>query len=183
MWLCLWLVSVICFSTRHYSEIKKTRQRKCCCKYKTGIIIGSNTNHVPFLTIPVVVTSHRCLMQTRCLFHREFHETTTASNYYVKHIVQKQIKWLFSIKSCDTFVCRGAGNALQCNNCVFLNFLLPRSLFQKDLECLDPRGRTPLHLAVTLGHLDCARVLLQEGANVNKQNHNGWTGECAWVLL
>uniref|UniRef100_A0A667YVK8 Ankyrin repeat domain 13B n=1 Tax=Myripristis murdjan TaxID=586833 RepID=A0A667YVK8_9TELE len=44
-----------------------------------------------------------------------------------------------------------------------------------DLESLDPRGRTPLHLAVTLGHLDCARVLLQHGADVSKENRNGWT--------
>lgn len=49
--------------------------------------------------------------------------------------------------------------------------------FKTDLESLDPRGRTPLHLAVTLGHLDCARILLQQGANVNKQNHNGWSGK------
>ncbi|KAM9317520.1 ankyrin repeat domain-containing protein 13B isoform 1-T1 [Pholidichthys leucotaenia] len=46
---------------------------------------------------------------------------------------------------------------------------------QTDLESLDPRGRTPLHLAVTLGHLDCARVLLQHGADVSKENRNGWT--------
>uniref|UniRef100_H3CGR4 Ankyrin repeat domain 13B n=1 Tax=Tetraodon nigroviridis TaxID=99883 RepID=H3CGR4_TETNG len=46
---------------------------------------------------------------------------------------------------------------------------------QMDLESLDPRGRTPLHLAVTLGHLDCARLLLQQGADVSKENHNGWT--------
>ncbi|XP_033952667.1 LOW QUALITY PROTEIN: ankyrin repeat domain-containing protein 13B [Pseudochaenichthys georgianus] len=40
----------------------------------------------------------------------------------------------------------------------------------------DPRGRTPLHLAVTLGHLDCAlRILLQHGADVSKENRNGWT--------
>uniref|UniRef100_A0A3Q2D1E5 Ankyrin repeat domain 13B n=1 Tax=Cyprinodon variegatus TaxID=28743 RepID=A0A3Q2D1E5_CYPVA len=44
-----------------------------------------------------------------------------------------------------------------------------------DLESLDPRGRTPLHLAVTLGHLECARVLLQHGADVSKENRNGWT--------
>ncbi|XP_035811098.2 ankyrin repeat domain-containing protein 13B isoform X1 [Amphiprion ocellaris] len=44
-----------------------------------------------------------------------------------------------------------------------------------DLESLDPRGRTPLHLAVTLGYLDCARVLLQHGADVSKENRNGWT--------
>ncbi|KAM4742074.1 ankyrin repeat domain-containing protein 13B isoform 1-T1 [Anableps anableps] len=46
---------------------------------------------------------------------------------------------------------------------------------QRDLESLDPRGRTPLHLAVTLGHLECARVLLQHGADVSKENRNGWT--------
>uniref|UniRef100_A0A665UPK7 Ankyrin repeat domain-containing protein n=1 Tax=Echeneis naucrates TaxID=173247 RepID=A0A665UPK7_ECHNA len=44
-----------------------------------------------------------------------------------------------------------------------------------DLESLDPRGRTPLHLAVTLGHLECTRVLLQHGADVSKENRNGWT--------
>ncbi|XP_029628490.1 ankyrin repeat domain-containing protein 13B-like [Salmo trutta] len=46
---------------------------------------------------------------------------------------------------------------------------------QVDVETLDPRGRTPLHLAVTLGHLDCARLLLQHGADVSKENRNGWT--------
>lgn len=56
-------------------------------------------------------------------------------------------------------------------------FLLLLLSIQTDLESLDPRGRTPLHLAVTLGHLDCARVLLQHGADVSKENRNGWTGE------
>ncbi|XP_062328427.1 ankyrin repeat domain-containing protein 13B isoform X2 [Osmerus eperlanus] len=46
---------------------------------------------------------------------------------------------------------------------------------QVDLEALDPRGRTPLHMAVTLGHLECARLLLLRGADVSKQNRNGWT--------
>uniref|UniRef100_A0AAR2KNE6 Ankyrin repeat domain-containing protein n=1 Tax=Pygocentrus nattereri TaxID=42514 RepID=A0AAR2KNE6_PYGNA len=46
---------------------------------------------------------------------------------------------------------------------------------QVDLEVLDPRGRTPLHLAVTLGHLESARVLLNYGADVSKENSNGWT--------
>ncbi|KAK3531808.1 hypothetical protein QTP70_029724, partial [Hemibagrus guttatus] len=44
-----------------------------------------------------------------------------------------------------------------------------------DLEVLDPRGRTPLHLAATLSHLECARVLLHYGADVSKENGNGWT--------
>uniref|UniRef100_A0A8C6TPV4 Ankyrin repeat domain 13B n=1 Tax=Neogobius melanostomus TaxID=47308 RepID=A0A8C6TPV4_9GOBI len=46
---------------------------------------------------------------------------------------------------------------------------------QTDLETVDPRGRTPLHLAVTLGYLECASVLLQHGADVCKENRNGWT--------
>ncbi|XP_062448293.1 ankyrin repeat domain-containing protein 13B isoform X5 [Rhea pennata] len=44
-----------------------------------------------------------------------------------------------------------------------------------DIEQLDPRGRTPLHLATTLGHLECARVLLKHGADVGKENRSGWT--------
>ncbi|XP_076433706.1 ankyrin repeat domain-containing protein 13B isoform X10 [Peromyscus maniculatus bairdii] len=46
---------------------------------------------------------------------------------------------------------------------------------QVDLEQLDPRGRTPLHLATTLGHLECARVLLAHGADVGRENRSGWT--------
>ncbi|XP_074869905.1 ankyrin repeat domain-containing protein 13B [Carettochelys insculpta] len=46
---------------------------------------------------------------------------------------------------------------------------------QVDIEQLDPRGRTPLHLATTLGHLECARVLLKHGADVGKENRSGWT--------
>uniref|UniRef100_A0A6Q2XP05 Ankyrin repeat domain-containing protein n=1 Tax=Esox lucius TaxID=8010 RepID=A0A6Q2XP05_ESOLU len=48
-------------------------------------------------------------------------------------------------------------------------------LHQVDVETLDPRGRTPLHLAVTLGFLECARLLLQHGADVSKENRSGWT--------
>uniref|UniRef100_UPI00398F4113 ankyrin repeat domain-containing protein 13B n=1 Tax=Pristiophorus japonicus TaxID=55135 RepID=UPI00398F4113 len=47
---------------------------------------------------------------------------------------------------------------------------------QVDTEQLDPRGRTPLHLAVTLGYLECTRVLVKHGADVSKENRNGWTG-------
>ncbi|XP_069040216.1 ankyrin repeat domain-containing protein 13B isoform X1 [Lepisosteus oculatus] len=46
---------------------------------------------------------------------------------------------------------------------------------QVNIEALDPRGRTPLHLAVTLGHVESAQVLLQHGADVSKENKNGWT--------
>ncbi|XP_073524061.1 ankyrin repeat domain-containing protein 13B isoform X3 [Phyllobates terribilis] len=46
---------------------------------------------------------------------------------------------------------------------------------QDQIEQVDPRGRTPLHLATTLGHLECAKVLLNHGADVSKENRSGWT--------
>ncbi|XP_075176169.1 ankyrin repeat domain-containing protein 13A [Anomaloglossus baeobatrachus] len=52
---------------------------------------------------------------------------------------------------------------------------LERELEGKDIEELDPRGRTPLHLAVSLGHLESARVLLRHKADVTKENRDGWT--------
>nr|CAD7402463.1 unnamed protein product [Timema poppensis] len=47
--------------------------------------------------------------------------------------------------------------------------------FQCDKEKHDARGRSPLMLAVTLGHLESARVLLQHATNVNTENKDGWT--------
>ncbi|XP_017780401.1 PREDICTED: ankyrin repeat domain-containing protein 13D isoform X2 [Nicrophorus vespilloides] len=44
-----------------------------------------------------------------------------------------------------------------------------------ELESRDNRGRTPLMLAVTLGHLEVVRVLLNHHANVNCENPDGWT--------
>jgi len=54
---------------------------------------------------------------------------------------------------------------------------LERELATKkhDVEKLDPRGRSPLMLAVTLGHLESSRVLLRHNANVNVENTGGWT--------
>lgn len=46
---------------------------------------------------------------------------------------------------------------------------------QDQIEQVDPRGRTPLHLATTLGHLECAKILLNHGADVSKENRSGWT--------
>uniref|UniRef100_A0A3Q2Z703 Ankyrin repeat domain 13A n=1 Tax=Hippocampus comes TaxID=109280 RepID=A0A3Q2Z703_HIPCM len=46
---------------------------------------------------------------------------------------------------------------------------------QNDIETVDPRGRTPLHLAVSLGHLESVRVLLRHGAQVTQENANNWT--------
>ncbi|XP_054648737.1 ankyrin repeat domain-containing protein 13D isoform X2 [Dunckerocampus dactyliophorus] len=46
---------------------------------------------------------------------------------------------------------------------------------QQDLERLDPRGRTPLELAVCLGHLESTRVLLRYSADPTHCNAQGWT--------
>ncbi len=46
----------------------------------------------------------------------------------------------------------------------------------------DARGRTALHLAVTLGHLESARVLLRHGANANAENSKYWTGKDILML-
>ncbi|KFW83333.1 Ankyrin repeat domain-containing protein 13A, partial [Manacus vitellinus] len=45
----------------------------------------------------------------------------------------------------------------------------------QDVDQRDPRGRTLLHLAVSLGYLESARVLLQHKADVTKENAQGWT--------
>ena len=45
------------------------------------------------------------------------------------------------------------------------------------MDSLDPRGRTPLHLAVTLGHIESARVLLRHGANTAIENSKYWSGK------
>lgn len=49
--------------------------------------------------------------------------------------------------------------------------------FQHDKELLDPRGRAPLQLAVTLGHIESARVLLRHGADANSENLKYWSGK------
>ncbi|XP_033119326.1 ankyrin repeat domain-containing protein 13D-like [Anneissia japonica] len=46
---------------------------------------------------------------------------------------------------------------------------------QEVLEAKDPRGRTPLHLAVSLGHLESTKLLLRHGGLVNDVNQDGWT--------
>lgn len=52
----------------------------------------------------------------------------------------------------------------------------------QNAEALDPRGRTLLHLAVSLGHLESARVLLRHKADVTKENGQGWTGKYTYHL-
>jgi len=41
----------------------------------------------------------------------------------------------------------------------------------------DPRGRTPLHLSVTLGHIESTKVLLRYRANANAENKGYWSGK------
>ncbi|XP_029430196.1 ankyrin repeat domain-containing protein 13D [Rhinatrema bivittatum] len=59
------------------------------------------------------------------------------------------------------------------NRCQELEAELRRG--QHDLELLDPRGRTPLHLAVSLGNLESARILLRFNAKISHENSSGWT--------
>lgn len=49
-------------------------------------------------------------------------------------------------------------------------------LLQHNKEALDRRGRTPLHLAVTLGYVDCVKCLLNGGCDANAINNDGWNG-------
>ena len=51
------------------------------------------------------------------------------------------------------------------------------AILQHDVELVDPRGRTPLHLAISMGHLECAKALLKNGADANKENAKYWTGQ------
>ncbi|KAG8195274.1 hypothetical protein JTE90_028425 [Oedothorax gibbosus] len=59
------------------------------------------------------------------------------------------------------------------NNYKDLDNLLQAST--DDIEKKDPRGRTPLMLAVTLNHLESTRVLLKHGADVIIENKQGYT--------
>uniref|UniRef100_A0A3Q1JUK5 Ankyrin repeat domain-containing protein n=1 Tax=Anabas testudineus TaxID=64144 RepID=A0A3Q1JUK5_ANATE len=52
---------------------------------------------------------------------------------------------------------------------------LQKKEVSEDVERLDPRGRTPLELAVCLGHLESTRVLLRHSADPTHCNAQGWT--------
>lgn len=54
-----------------------------------------------------------------------------------------------------------------------LDRLLTRK--EHDIELKDPRGRTPLHLSVALGHLESTRVLLRHGADAGAENKGCWS--------
>ena len=48
---------------------------------------------------------------------------------------------------------------------------------QHDIELVDPRGRTPLHLAVTLGRIKCVETLLAHKADSLAVNRHHWAGK------
>lgn len=48
---------------------------------------------------------------------------------------------------------------------------------QHDKEARDPRGRTPLHLAVSLKRVRCAQELLNQSADVLAVNRHQYSGE------
>ncbi|VDK26442.1 unnamed protein product [Taenia asiatica] len=56
---------------------------------------------------------------------------------------------------------------------------LEELLLQKkyDIETLDPHGRTPLMLSVTLDHLESTRVLLRYNANACFKRKDYWSGK------
>ena len=60
------------------------------------------------------------------------------------------------------------------NSHASLSAALTSLVNKADLENKDPHGRTPLMLAVTLGHVECTRQLLTAGSNVNTEC-DGWT--------
>ena len=48
------------------------------------------------------------------------------------------------------------------------------SSLQKLVEKRDIRGRTPLMLSVSLGHFECAKLLMNSNANVNIDDDHGF---------
>ena len=72
---------------------------------------------------------------------------------------------------------RGASDAFPLHVLVWNNEYrrLDEELQDQDVDQRDPRGRTLLHLAVSLGYIESAKVLLQHKADVTKENAQGWT--------
>ncbi|CAG7725226.1 unnamed protein product [Allacma fusca] len=56
-----------------------------------------------------------------------------------------------------------------------LESFIKNSPIAVDLEVVDPRGRTPLFLAVSLSHYESAAVLLQNSAETRFEHSSGWT--------
>uniref|UniRef100_A0A914C4W6 Ankyrin repeat domain-containing protein 13B n=1 Tax=Acrobeloides nanus TaxID=290746 RepID=A0A914C4W6_9BILA len=45
---------------------------------------------------------------------------------------------------------------------------------RNQINSLDPHGRTPCHLATILGYVECAELLLEQGADANTQDKEMW---------
>lgn len=73
-------------------------------------------------------------------------------------------------------------HTLPCFDIIYAIIYMPVFTSQ-NVEALDPRGRTLLHLAVSLGHLESARVLLRHKADVTKENREGWTGKYTLKII
>lgn len=90
-------------------------------------------------------------------------------------------EYLGNIDSCVTTVRFVYINSSQCAliSCIWQDSfsIISLSDTQQDVDQRDPRGRTLLHLAVSLGYIESAKVLLQHKADVTKENAQGWTGK------
>lgn len=51
------------------------------------------------------------------------------------------------------------------------------------LESRDHHGRTPLHLSISLGHLESTKLLLEHGASALAENSRNWTGGWWWLFV
>lgn len=57
---------------------------------------------------------------------------------------------------------------------LFYDIILNRNLFQNDLDQKDLRNKTPLELAVFLDHYECAKLLVEHGADCSLITKLGW---------
>lgn len=53
--------------------------------------------------------------------------------------------------------------------------LLCQYFGNSSVKLKDTRNRTPLHIAAIHGHVDCAKYLLEQGAELNCQDADGRT--------
>lgn len=83
------------------------------------------------------------------------------------------VTYLFRNRSPEKTYIDVCVNSYKCR--VSISLICPN--LQHDKEKRDCRGRTPLMLAITLGHVESARVLLHFEANVSCENSDGWTGK------
>ncbi|OWF40230.1 protein phosphatase 1 regulatory subunit 27-like [Mizuhopecten yessoensis] len=56
-----------------------------------------------------------------------------------------------------------------------LNTMLRRASLQVDISGINDAGLTPLHQAVLDGNMMAVRLLIEHGANVNKQDEDSWS--------